>query len=133
MVVGAGEVGRQDEREAAGRTGGGQRAHFGFATRAEVAAAGQGAVACTNCGVVLGDAERLEREVVKLVSAMERDSVDVHTVWVEDAPHDVLMMGWWDERVRDGVWRQVEEWVAEVLSKKEKREKERGNDGKNNA
>jgi hypothetical protein len=28
---------------------------------------------------------------------------------------------------------QVEEWVAEVLSKKEKREKERGNDGKKNA
>lgn len=27
---------------------------------------------------------------------------------------------------------QVEEWIAEVLSKKEKREKERGNDGKKN-
>ncbi|KAI0822964.1 alpha/beta-hydrolase [Trametes gibbosa] len=64
--------------------------------------------------VVLGDAERLEREVMRLVGAMERDGVDVHTVWVQDAPHDVLMMGWWDERVRDTVWGQVEEWVRQV-------------------
>lgn len=64
--------------------------------------------------VVLGDAERLEREVVKLVGAMERDGVDVHTVWARDAPHDVLMLGWWDERVRDEVWARVEEWVAKV-------------------
>lgn len=64
--------------------------------------------------VVLGDAERLEREVMRLVGAMERDGTEVHTVWVKDAPHDVLMMGWWDERVRDAVWKQVEEWVAKV-------------------
>ena len=64
--------------------------------------------------VVLGDAERLEREVMKLVGAMERDGVAVRTVWVRDAPHDVLMLGWWDERVRDGVWAQVEAWVAQV-------------------
>ncbi|KAI0760109.1 alpha/beta-hydrolase [Fomes fomentarius] len=64
--------------------------------------------------VVLGDAERLEREVMKLVGAMERDGVDVHTIWVKDAPHDVLMMGWWDEHVRDAVWKQVEEWVAKT-------------------
>ena len=64
--------------------------------------------------IVLGDAERLEREVMKLVGAMERDAVPVHTVWVKDAPHDVLMVAWWDERVRDGVWRDVEEWVGTV-------------------
>ena len=64
--------------------------------------------------VVLGDAERLEREVVKLVSAMERDGVGVRTVWVEDGPHDVLMMGWWDERVRDRGWGDVERWVGDV-------------------
>ncbi|KAI0739053.1 alpha/beta-hydrolase [Daedaleopsis nitida] len=64
--------------------------------------------------VVLGDAERLEREVMRLVGAMERDGTEVHTVWVKDAPHDVLMMGWWDERVRDAVWKQVEGWVAKV-------------------
>ena len=51
---------------------------------------------------------------MKLVGAMERDGTDVHTIWVKDAPHDVLMMGWWDEKVRDTVWKQVEEWVAQV-------------------
>ncbi|KAI0656922.1 alpha/beta-hydrolase [Cubamyces menziesii] len=64
--------------------------------------------------VVLGDAERLEREVTRLVGAMERDGVDVHTIWVKDAPHDVLMMAWWDEDVRDLVWVQVEDWVRQV-------------------
>ncbi|KAH9917645.1 alpha/beta-hydrolase [Epithele typhae] len=64
--------------------------------------------------VVLGDAERLEREVTKLVGAMERDGVGVHTVWVPDAPHDVLMMGWWDERVRDTVWGEIEDWVLKL-------------------
>ena len=62
--------------------------------------------------VVLGDAERLEREVMRLVGAMERDGTDVHTIWVKDAPHGVLERKWWDERVRDTVWKQVEEWVA---------------------
>ncbi|EED85054.1 predicted protein [Postia placenta Mad-698-R] len=56
--------------------------------------------------IVLGDAERLEREVMKLVSGMERDGVDVRTIWVEDGVHDVLMMGWWDERVRAKMTRQ---------------------------
>ncbi|KAI0642564.1 alpha/beta-hydrolase [Trametes meyenii] len=64
--------------------------------------------------VVLGDAERLEREVMRLVGAMERDGVDVHTIWVADAPHDVLQMMWWDEGVRDRVWGQVEEWVRRI-------------------
>ena len=64
--------------------------------------------------VVLGDAERLEREVAKLVGAMERDGTEVTTIWARDAPHDVLQMKWWDERVRDGVWTQIGEWVAEV-------------------
>ncbi|KAI0916019.1 hypothetical protein AcV5_003475 [Taiwanofungus camphoratus] len=64
--------------------------------------------------VVLGDAERLEREVMKLVGAMERDRVSVRTVWVEDGVHDVLMMGWWDERVRAKVWQEIEDWIREV-------------------
>lgn len=64
--------------------------------------------------VVLGDAERLEREVMKLISAMEHDGVRVRTIRVEDGPHDVLMMGWWDERVRDRIWGSVEGWVKEI-------------------
>ena len=70
----------------------------------------------TKVCVVLGDAERLEREVTKLVGAMERDGVEVHTIWVKDAPHDVLMMGWWDEKVRDRVWADVENWIGDVAS-----------------
>lgn len=66
--------------------------------------------------MVLGDAERLEREVIKLVGAMERDGVTVTTVCVEDGVHDVLMMGWWDEKVRDRVWKDVEDWVENVAS-----------------
>ena len=66
--------------------------------------------------VVLGDAERLEREVIKLIGAMERDGVNVKTVWVEDGVHDVLMMGWWDEKVRDRVWADVENWIGDVAS-----------------
>lgn len=65
---------------------------------------------------MLGDAERLEREVIKLVGAMERDGVKVKTVWVEDGVHDVLMMGWWDEKVRDRVWKDVVDWVEDVAT-----------------
>lgn len=64
--------------------------------------------------VVLGDAERLEREVIKLVGAMESDGVRVRMIRVQDAPHDVLMMGWWDEKVRDETWGRVEVWVRGV-------------------
>ncbi|KAH9933761.1 alpha/beta hydrolase fold-domain-containing protein [Fomitopsis serialis] len=64
--------------------------------------------------VVLGDAERLEREVTKLVGAMERDGVGVRTVWVKDGAHDVLMMGWWDEDVRTKVYNDIEAWLKEI-------------------
>ena len=63
---------------------------------------------------MLGDAERLEREVTKLIGAMESDGVGVCTIRVRDAPHDVLMIGWWDEKVRDETWENVERWVADV-------------------
>lgn len=66
--------------------------------------------------VVLGDAERLEREIMKLIGAMESDGVRVCAVRVRDAPHDVLMMGWWDEKVRDETWNSVERWVTEVAA-----------------
>lgn len=64
--------------------------------------------------VVLGDAERLEREVTKLVGAMERDGVHVRTVWVKDGAHDVLMMGWWDEDVRTKVYNDIEAWLKDI-------------------
>ena len=66
--------------------------------------------------VVLGDAERLETEVLKLVGAMEHDGVEVKKITAKDAVHDILMMGWWDEVVREEVWRSIDEWVATFSS-----------------
>ncbi|KAI0052157.1 alpha/beta-hydrolase [Auriscalpium vulgare] len=65
--------------------------------------------------VVVGDAERLEREVVALERGMERDGVRVRMVWARDAVHDILMMGAWDEGVREGVWREIRTWVKEIV------------------
>ena len=66
--------------------------------------------------VVLGDAERLESEVLKLVGAMKHDGVEVKMIGVKDAVHDILMMGWWDEVVREGVWKSIDEWLATFSS-----------------
>jgi len=64
--------------------------------------------------VVVGDAERLEREVKSLVLAMEKDGVDLRTKWVKDAVHDILITaeGWWDEKVREDVWKEIGDWVG---------------------
>lgn len=66
--------------------------------------------------VVLGDAERLESEVLKLIGAMEHDGVQVKMVGAKDAVHDILIMGWWDEVVREGVWKSIDEWLATFSS-----------------
>ncbi|KAL0959752.1 hypothetical protein HGRIS_011442 [Hohenbuehelia grisea] len=63
--------------------------------------------------IVIGDAERLVREVSSLTKAMERDGVDVQTDWVPDAVHDLLIIaeGWWDEPARAKVWKGIDEWM----------------------
>ncbi|KAH9048409.1 alpha/beta-hydrolase [Lactarius hengduanensis] len=66
--------------------------------------------------IVVGDAERLEREVVALERALEYDGVRVRMVWAKDAVHDILIMGAWDERVREGVWKEIGKWVREVVA-----------------
>jgi acetyl esterase/lipase len=66
--------------------------------------------------VVVGDAERLEREVVALERALEHDGVRVRMVWAKDAVHDILIMATWDERVREGVWKEINKWVSEVAA-----------------
>ena len=66
--------------------------------------------------VVLGDAERLETEVLKLVGAMKHDGVGIKVIGAKDAVHDILMMGWWDEVVREGVWKSIDEWLATFSS-----------------
>ena len=62
--------------------------------------------------VVLGDAERLETEVLKLVGAMQHDGAEVKMIAAKDAVHDILIMGWWDEVVREEVWRSIDNWLA---------------------
>ncbi|THH16135.1 hypothetical protein EW146_g4456 [Bondarzewia mesenterica] len=64
--------------------------------------------------VVVGDAERLEREIIAMERGMERDGVRVRLVWVPDGVHDVLIMKYWDENVREEVWRQIRMWIEEV-------------------
>ena len=64
--------------------------------------------------IVVGDAERLEREVAALERALEHDGVRVRMVWAKDAVHDVLIMAAWDERVREGIWKEIGKWVGEV-------------------
>lgn len=66
--------------------------------------------------VVTGDAERLTTEVKNLTRAMVRDGVEVESKWVKDAVHDVLMIppGWWDEKIRDDVWKDVGNWCRNI-------------------
>ena len=66
--------------------------------------------------VVAGDAERLEREVAALERALVHDGVRTRMVWAKDAVHDILIMAKWDERVREGVWREIGKWVCEVAA-----------------
>ncbi|KIY66247.1 alpha/beta-hydrolase [Cylindrobasidium torrendii FP15055 ss-10] len=66
--------------------------------------------------VVVGDAERLTCEVGNLTRAMVRDGVHVHERWVKDAVHDILMIppGWWDEKIREEVWADINKWTDEL-------------------
>ena len=41
---------------------------------------------------IVGDAERLEREIATLKRALEHDGVRVRIVWAEDAVHHILIM-----------------------------------------
>jgi acetyl esterase/lipase len=64
--------------------------------------------------IVVGDAERLEREVLALERGLERDNVRVRMVWAKDGCHDLLILAYWDEKVREGIWREIAKWVKEV-------------------
>ncbi|KAG2001558.1 endoplasmic reticulum protein [Coprinopsis cinerea AmutBmut pab1-1] len=65
--------------------------------------------------IVCGDAERLVREVRSLASAMKKDGVDLTMYWAPDACHDPLMLNefWWDKKVLDGIWEQIDLWSKE--------------------
>jgi hypothetical protein len=42
---------------------------------------------------------------------MERDGVDLTVEWAKDAVHDMLMLAWWDEKVREQVWSAIGRWI----------------------
>jgi hypothetical protein len=42
---------------------------------------------------------------------MERDGVELTVEWAPDAVHDVLMLAWWDEKVREKLWAAIARWV----------------------
>jgi hypothetical protein len=64
--------------------------------------------------IIVGDAERLVKEVKSLQTAMEKDGVDVQAEWVRDAVHDVLMINqwWWDWGAVEEAWKVVGDWAA---------------------
>ena len=64
--------------------------------------------------IVCGDAERLVREVRSLISAMQKDGVDLDICWAPDACHDLLIISdwWWDRRVLEAVWAQIGHWAG---------------------
>jgi len=64
--------------------------------------------------IVVRTAERLEREVAALERALEYDGVRVRMVWAKDAVRDILVMAAWDDRVREGIWKEIGSWVREA-------------------
>lgn len=64
--------------------------------------------------IAVGDAERLEREVVALERGLERDGVRVKMVWAKDGVHDLLILAHWDEKVREEIWKEIAAWMREV-------------------
>ncbi|KAG6902726.1 hypothetical protein C0995_012390 [Termitomyces sp. Mi166 len=65
--------------------------------------------------LVVGDAERLVKEVKCLEEAMLRDNVDLRAHWVEDAVHDILIIadGWWDKKAVKKAWEVIGEWTTD--------------------
>ncbi|KAG6816852.1 hypothetical protein H0H87_002338 [Tephrocybe sp. NHM501043] len=65
--------------------------------------------------LVVGNAERLVREVMCLQEAMQRDGVDIQAEWMQDAVHDALIIadGWWDTEVIKKTWKVIEGWIAD--------------------
>ncbi|GAA5860395.1 hypothetical protein JCM1840_000246 [Sporobolomyces johnsonii] len=68
-----------------------------------------------------GDAERLEEEIESLIRGMKRDNVPLEAEKTKDAVHDVLMVRFWNEDVRRGIYERIGEWLEGVMKKSEER------------
>lgn len=61
-----------------------------------------------------GDAERLEAEIDTLVNGFRRDGVVLDLEKTKDAPHDFLMLHFWNEGVRGEVYGKITEWLKKL-------------------
>jgi acetyl esterase/lipase len=63
-----------------------------------------------------GDAERLEKEIEMLVLGMKRDGVRVESEKTRtvDGVHDLLMVRFRNDGVREGVYRKIRSWLQEL-------------------
>ncbi|GAA5932973.1 hypothetical protein JCM1841_003858 [Sporobolomyces salmonicolor] len=68
-----------------------------------------------------GDAERLEEEIESLIRGMNRDGVPLEAEKTKDAVHDVLMVRFWNEDVRRGIYERIGEWLEGVMKRSEER------------
>ncbi|GAA5928477.1 uncharacterized protein JCM15063_003889 [Sporobolomyces koalae] len=68
-----------------------------------------------------GDAERLEAEIESLVKGMTRDGVPLVVEKTPDAVHDVLMVRFWNEEVRQTIYNRITDWLDDVMSRSETR------------
>lgn len=65
-----------------------------------------------------GDAERLEDEIDSLVEGLKRDGVPLLDVEkTADAVHDVLMVRFWNEDVRAGIYSRVCGWLDRIVAR----------------
>ncbi|GAA5916578.1 hypothetical protein JCM6882_002548 [Rhodosporidiobolus microsporus] len=74
-----------------------------------------------------GDAERLEEEIESLIRGMKRDGVPLLEVEkTPDAVHDVLMVRFWNEDVRRGIYDRIAEWCDRLVRRTADKDKELG-------
>ncbi|TIC01416.1 alpha/beta-hydrolase [Wallemia mellicola] len=64
-----------------------------------------------------GTAERLEDEIKVLIERMERNNVDLTTNVAEDGVHDLLILGFWNERQKDAIWNDIFNWSRDLSLK----------------
>lgn len=68
-----------------------------------------------------GDAERLEAEIESLIKGMTRDEVPLLVEKTKDAVHDVLMVRFWNEEVRNGIYEKIAGWLEDIMNRSEQR------------
>lgn len=61
-----------------------------------------------------GDAERLQMEIEVLAKAMPRDGVPTEVECTVDGVHDLLMVRFWNEDVRNHIYDRIAGWLRNL-------------------